>query len=130
MSAATMNRGSATGGTEPNGPETSTTGGRARRLLDYAAPLVVQVRAQAFTWPAAPPQRLTLEINGAPQPALTVPVAWTVVEQTVPVTAWRAGVNRVVLRFARATRPRDVGVSGDDRLLSAAVDYIRVVEVR
>jgi hypothetical protein len=99
-------------------------------VLDYAAPLVVQVRAQAFTWPAAPPQRLTIEINGAPQPALTIPLEWTVVEQTVPVTAWRAGVNRVVLRFARTTRPRDVGVSGDDRLLSAAVDYVRVVEVR
>jgi hypothetical protein len=101
-----------------------------RIVLDYAAPLVVQVRAQAFTWPAAPPQRLTLEINGTAQAPLTIPPQWAIVEQTVPAAGWRAGVNQVVLRFERATRPRDVGVSADHRLLSAAVDYVRVVEVR
>ena len=56
-------------------------------------------------------------------------LALLAIEQTVPVSAWRAGVNQLVLRFSRATRPRDVGVSGNDRLLSAAVD-VRVAEVR
>ena len=101
-----------------------------RLVLDYAAPLLVQVRAQAFTWPAASPQQLTLEVNGAPQSPLTIPSQWGIVKQTVPVTAWRSGLNRIRLRFSRATRPRDVGVSNDDRLLSAAVDYIRVEEAR
>jgi len=101
-----------------------------RLVLDYAAPLRVQVRAQAFMWPAAPPQQLTLEVNGSPQSPLTIPSQWGIVEQMVPVTAWRSGLNRIRLRFLRATRPRDVGVSSDDRLLSAAVDYIRVEEAR
>jgi hypothetical protein len=99
-----------------------------RMVLGHAAPLVVQVRARAFTWPAAPPQQLTLEVNGAAQLPLTTPAEWAVVEP-VRVSAWRDGVNQLVLRFSRATRPRDVGVSGDDCLLSA-VDYVRVAEVR
>ncbi len=101
-----------------------------RIVLDYAAPLVVQVRAQAFTWPTAPPQQLTLAINGSAQAPLTVPAQWAVVEQTVPAAAWRSGVNQIVFRFSRASRPRDVGVSDDERLLAAAVDYVRVAEVR
>ena len=100
-----------------------------RIVLDHAAPLVVQVRAQAFTWPSAPPQLLTIEANGSPQPPVVIPAQWAVVEQTVAVSAWRAGVNRLALRFSRTTRPRDVGASADSRQLSAAVDYIRV-EVR
>jgi hypothetical protein len=67
---------------------------------------------------------------GSAQPSSVIPAQWAVVEQTVPVSAWRAGVNRVVLRLSRATRPPDVGSSADDRRLSAAVDYIRVAEVR
>ena len=39
---------------------------------------------------------------------------------------WRAGVNRVVLQFAWASRPAAVGLGGDGRELAAQVDYIRV----
>ena len=56
------------------------------------------------------PQQLTLDVNGAPHRHSRCPRQWGIVKQTVPETAWRSGLNRS-LRFSRATRPRDVGVS-------------------
>jgi hypothetical protein len=94
--------------------------------LDHAAPLRVQVRALAFTWTGAPAQTLALEVNGRLQSAVPVPGDWTVLEYHVDAAQWRTGINQVVLRFAHAARPRDVGAGGDDRLLAAAVDYVRV----
>ena len=85
---------------------------------------------EGMSEPAGRQYIVTLEVNGAPQSPLTVPSQWGIVKQTVPVTVWRSGLNRIRLRFSRATRPRDVGVSNDDRLRSAAVDYIRVEVAR
>ena len=98
-----------------------------RIALDHAATLRVQVRGQAFMFADAPPQALTLAVNGVAGPPLSLPGAWTVVETLVPQERWRAGVNDVRLTFARGTRPSDLGPSTDQRELSAAVDYIRVV---
>jgi len=46
-----------------------------------------------------------------------------------PRAVWRGGVNRVVLSFAAALQPVDVGMGGDTRPLAAAVDYLRVQKV-
>ena len=97
-----------------------------RVALDHPASLRVQVRARAFTWPGAPPQTLSLAVNGHVQPPMAVGADWQVVEQVVAAGAWRAGVNRVRLAFAYARRPSDVGASTDRRALAAAVDYLRV----
>ena len=40
--------------------------------------------------------------------------------------AWRSGVNRLRLDFATVRSPAQAGLSGDGRLLAAAVDYVRV----
>lgn len=95
--------------------------------LDRTANLAVQVRAQAFNYPAAPPQTLTAYINDRLVVRdLAVPAEWTTIEFIAAEEHWRAGVNRLRLEFARANRPADVGLGGDPRLLSAAVDYVRV----
>ena len=72
---------------------------------------------------------MTLDVNGHAQPPVGVLPDWQTVELTVPVDAWRAGVNRLHLTFAEARRPADVGVSGDRRELAAAVDFVRVAVV-
>jgi hypothetical protein len=97
--------------------------------LDHAAPLRVTVRARPYSYPGAPPQALSLVVNGrsyGPVPAVD---GWNVVTLDVPAEAWRTGVNDVVLVFSRATRPADVGASGDGRTLAAAVDWLRVAVI-
>ncbi len=104
--------------------------------LDHAAPLRVQVRLHAFSYPGAPAQTLTLSANGPPTEAsakagracLPLPVApdWQTVECTLDAASWRAGVNELELRFAYTQRPIDVGAGGDVRPLAAAVDWVRV----
>ena len=95
--------------------------------LDHAVDLLVQVRARAFNYPGAVPQTLTVHINDRVAVTnLAIPDEWTTVEFPVARDAWRAGVNRVRLDYARANRPADVGLGGDARMLAAAVDYVRV----
>lgn len=94
--------------------------------LHHPARLLVQVRMQAFNYPGAPPQTVTPFINGRAQHVQVVPNEWGVLEFVVEEDAWRAGVNRVRLEFLRTMRPVDVGLGGDGRHLSAAVDYVRV----
>jgi hypothetical protein len=98
--------------------------------LDHAAPLRVQVRLHAFAFPGAPPQAVTIAANPAAGAGRCGPLAvtadWQTIECTIDRSAWRAGVNRLELRFAYTQRPVDVGAGADPRPLSAAVDWIRV----
>jgi hypothetical protein len=90
-----------------------------RRFAAHIAPLA---------YPGAPPQRLSLRLNGQ---ALDAPLAlhdgWQVVQATLPEAALRQGLNRIALRFDYAAAPTAVlpGAS-DDRPLAAAVDWIEV----
>ena len=99
--------------------------------LDHAARLRVQVRAHAFAFPGAPAQTLALHVNGSTAAAgscaaLPVPPGWQVIECAIDAGAWRAGVNRLELRFGYVQRPVDVGAGADGRPLAAAVDWIRI----
>jgi hypothetical protein len=94
--------------------------------LDHPAPLTIQIRLHAFAYPKAPPQTVVIVVNGQRLPAQPVPDGWETIEVPTGADVWRGGVNRLRLDFARATRPADVGLGGDGRLLSAAVDYVRV----
>jgi hypothetical protein len=97
--------------------------------LDYAAPLHVTVRAMPYSYPGAPLQVMTIEINGVPRDSVTLAPEWTTTEIDVPADAWRRGVNGVVLVFSRATRPVDVTASQDARTLAAAIDWLRVAVI-
>jgi hypothetical protein len=94
--------------------------------LDHAAALRVQVRARSFDYPGAAPQTLTVVVNGIAQPPVPLAPDWATAVFEVDEGSWRAGVNRVTLVFGRAARPADVGAGADGRVLSAAVDYIRI----
>ena len=96
--------------------------------LDHAASLAVQVRAQAFNYPGASPQSLSVYVNGTLVAAgLTAPPEWTTIEFVTEERAWRAGVNRVrsAVRACDATRRRRLRrrIRDHSRQL---IDYVRV----
>jgi hypothetical protein len=93
--------------------------------LDRAADLVVEVVVRPYQPPKAPPQQLTLVVNDAAQPTVTLAAGWRVAAMTVPRTAWRTGLNRLELRFAYDAKPSDAGIP-DGRSLAASVDAIKV----
>ncbi len=94
--------------------------------LDHAATLRLQMRLHAFAFPGAPPQSVTVLVNGRTVATLAVPSDWQTLECTVPEEAWHSGVNTLTLEFSWARRPVDVGAGGDTRPLAAAVDYVRL----
>jgi hypothetical protein len=95
--------------------------------LDHAANLTLHLTLQPFDAPGAPPQRLTVVVNGTTLPALDLAPGWQSVDVLAPAVAWRAGVNRVSLEFAHETRPADLGAA-DTRPLAAAVDTVDLRE--
>ena len=94
--------------------------------LDHAAPLIVQVRLHAFTYPGSTTQTLALTINGRTFGPVPVHDTWETLEFETGIDAWRTGVNRLRLDFAGARTPAEVGLGGDARSLAAAVDYVRI----
>jgi hypothetical protein len=98
--------------------------------LDHGATIRVDVRAQAFNYPGAPPQAISLIVNGITQSAVPLTPDWMMASFVVNGDAWRAGVNRIALVFEQEARPADVGPGGDTRPLSGAVDYVHFEEVR
>ena len=98
--------------------------------LDHAEPLRVTMTIQAFTYPNAPAQSVILIVNGQPFLPQIVGSDWHQLEWTVPQDAWRSGINRLALRFAREARPADVGLGADGRHLAAAIDTISFALLR
>jgi hypothetical protein len=96
--------------------------------LDHAETLRVQFRLHAFNFDAAPPQGMTMYVNGRAHGPQPVESGWHTIEFVVDRSVWRAGVNRIRLEFARANRPADLGLGGDTRMLAAAVDFFRVLK--
>ena len=94
--------------------------------LDHAATLRVQVRLHSFAYPGAPPQSVTLAVNGREHGPAAVEPGWHVIELDVPEGSWRSGANPVELRFGWGRTPAEVGLGNDPRQLAAAVDYVRV----
>ena len=97
--------------------------------LDHVAALTVQVRLHSFAFPDAPAQTLTIEVNGRTFGPVPAHEGWETLEFATGRDAWRSGVNRVRLYFAWTRTPAEVGLGRDPRLLAAAVDYVRVMQI-
>ncbi len=86
-------------------------GTRARLFLraDGSGPHRLTLMALAFTYPSAPPQTLTVRVNGHVI-AQGVPLgpAWQDLRLDVPAGVTRDHTNEIVLTFAWTARPRDV----------------------
>ncbi len=94
--------------------------------LARVAPLTVELRARAFGFPGAPPQRVTIDTGRGRFGPFELGGEWQTITVDTPASAWRAGLNRVQLSFDRAHTPASVGLGGDARPLAAAVDVFRV----
>jgi arylsulfatase A-like enzyme len=89
-----------------------------------AAPrdIPLSLYGEAYRYPGAPPQKVSLLLNDKP-------VGETAVEDgkvVLPRGRLRAGINRLVLRYAWTRSPREIdGEDGDRRRLAVAWDFLR-----
>ncbi len=76
--------------------------------FDTAQPLDVALRVQPFAYPGAPPQTLSVAMNGVDLGIQTLQPGWQEVRVTAPAEATRSGLNRLTLRFGDSARPSAV----------------------
>jgi len=89
---------------------------------------LVRFRCWPFRYAGAPPQTLTLTINGAKIDTVTLADGNRVYTMPTPQAAWKNGVNEIRLAFVYAEAPKDrMPPSGDARTLSAGFDWLEIV---
>ena len=81
-----------------------------------------------FTYPGAPAQTVTVNLNGRPlNVSFVLDEGWQVIEVTLPESTLRQGLNTLTLSFDYAIAPSSVLPGNtDDRPLSAAVDWLEI----
>ena len=77
--------------------------------LDGPKDLTLRLALAPLTYDGAPPQVVSISVNGAPVlKGQTLAAGWQTVQAGVPASATRRGPNRVTLDFAWAESPRQV----------------------
>lgn len=76
--------------------------------FESPAPVDVVLRVQPFSYPGAPQQTLSLEMNGVALGAQPLTDGWQELRFTAPAEATRSDLNRLTLRFDGSARPSDV----------------------
>jgi hypothetical protein len=100
---------------------------RLRLFIAEPRPLELSFRAWPFRFPGAPPQRLTLELNGGPLSELTLLDSPSEYRVPLPAELQLEGDNTLDITCAYRHSPRETlpGAS-DPRRLSVGWDWIRV----
>jgi hypothetical protein len=89
---------------------------------------LVRFRAWPFLWEGAPPQTVTVSVNGVRLETLTLWPGPRVYAVTSPGPAWKEGENTLTFSFGYAEAPKDrVPGAADTRTLAAAFDWIEIV---
>lgn len=102
-----------------------------RLVAPGAADRLVRFRAWPFEWEGAPPQTVSLSVNGTRFATVTLSKGPAVFGGVAPAAAWKEGANTLKLEFRWAEAPKDRVPGADDtRTLSAAFDWIEVLPVR
>ena len=70
--------------------------------------------------------QIALAVNDMPTSVQVMPAGFRTYEWTVPVDAWRVGVNHVLLQVARVHIPAAEGRSHDARMLGVAIRSLRL----
>ena len=111
----------------PDGTTARWTSGTGELLLPLAhpAPLTVQLRLRAFSYPGSSPQ-LILRVNGHGFGPIPVGGDWQRLDVQTDAPAWKAGVNHVQLVWPMAAAPAAVRAGGDRRELGGMVDWLRI----
>jgi len=101
---------------------------RVSLLAAGAGERLVRFRAWPYRWDGAPPQQVTVSLNGARLGSQTMGDGPQVYSLPSPGPAWKAGPNVLAFDFAYAEAPRDrVPGASDTRTLAAAFDWIEVL---
>jgi hypothetical protein len=93
--------------------------------LAFASDIDLQLRLRAFPMPGDG-QTVTVDTAAGRFGPVAVGADWQTLAVAIPRAAWRAGPNQIVLTFSRVGRPSSFGGGGDNRDLSAAIDFVRV----
>ncbi len=89
---------------------------------------LVRFRCWPFRWEGAPPQTLSLAVNGSRVETLGLSGEARVYSVATPAEAWRPGKNVVTFEFAYAEAPKDrVPGQADARTLAAAFDWMEIL---
>ena len=89
---------------------------------------LLRVRCWPFRWDGAPPQTVTVTLNGARLETVGVSDGPRVYAVATPAEAWRPGKNVLSFDFAYAEAPKDrTPGAGDARTLAAAFDWLEIV---
>lgn len=103
---------------------------RATVVAGGAADRLVRFRTWPFRWEGAPPQTVTVAVNGVQLATWTLSDGARVYSADSPAAAWREGPNVLSFTFAYAEAPRDrIPGAADSRTLAAAFDWVEVVPV-
>ncbi|MBZ5557202.1 MAG: hypothetical protein LAO77_08020 [Acidobacteriia bacterium] len=85
------------------------------------------LKVQPFSYAGAPPQRLSLTVNGTAIGSTVLPDGWSVQTFPIPDRFLVPGVNRMDFEFNHCGVPAVVAPgSSDTRCLSVAFDYARI----
>jgi arylsulfatase A-like enzyme len=102
---------------------------RLRFRLDHPENLTLELRARPFAYSEAPPQRVTLFVNGAERERFELATGNSDHTIAIPSSALKRGWNELLLAHAWSARPRDVREGSlDTRPLAAAYERIRLVQ--
>ena len=90
----------------------------------------VRFRAWPFRYAGAPPQAVTLSVNGVKLEPVTLGDGSRVYSVNSPGNAWKPGVNVLTLEFAYAEAPKDREPGNSDaRTLAVAFDWLEILPV-
>jgi hypothetical protein len=107
--------------------------GESSMFLYLEAPTdrVLEMRLLPLTYEGAPPQVVSVYVNGTLQGRLTLEPRWGQYRVRVPARVFRAGLNRVTFTYGRAVAPAKViPGSSDSRKLAVAFDYVALRRAR
>jgi len=88
--------------------------------------LTLTARVQPFVYAGAPPQAITLSVNGRAAGAAVARDGWSDAAFHVPAQALAAGMNRFDFAYAYCGSTADIAGSGNSRCLAVAFDLIRI----
>ncbi|MCP4545480.1 MAG: sulfatase [bacterium] len=101
-----------------------------KSVLYFARPLAERLdfiaSCSPFVYPDAPPQAMTLRVNGTDLRPTALSPGFQTVRFSLPHALLKPGLNTLKMKFAYAAKPSDVGDSEDQRSLAVLFRFLAV----
>jgi len=86
----------------------------------------IDLELEPYLATAQSTQQISVVLNGVVLGTSLLHPGWHAITFRAPATAWRIGVNELVLSLSNAVSPREAGTGDDIRRLSVAIDRLTV----